>query len=153
MDVAIEEMGHLALVNNFLVAVGGAACFESNFPVASGYHPANITIRLTPLTHQTLQHFIYLERPSDIEMTEPRNSSRNVFILVSLPDMASHPRLPIMRLSASFIRLSGIWLSICRKTWRPTFRRPGWEGADYPRNRKAVRARRRDRSYFRSKRN
>ena len=66
VGVAIEEMGHLALVNNLLVAVGGAAHFDRpNLPVAPGYHPAGFVIRLVPLTKPTLDHFIYLERPAD----------------------------------------------------------------------------------------
>lgn len=71
MSIAIEEMGHLALVNNLLVAVGGAARFDRpNFPVPPGYHPANIRVRLTPFTKATLQHFIYLERPDDVRVED-----------------------------------------------------------------------------------
>jgi hypothetical protein len=63
-------MGHLALVNNLLIAIGGAARFDRpNFPVAPGYHPARIVAKLTPFNDATLQHFIYLERPdgADVE--------------------------------------------------------------------------------------
>jgi hypothetical protein len=66
VGVAIEEMGHLALVSNLLVAVGGAAHFDRpNLPVPPGYHPAAFVIRLMPFTKPTLDHFIYLERPAD----------------------------------------------------------------------------------------
>ena len=65
--IAIEEMAHLALVNNLLVTVGGAPRFDRpNFPVPPGYHPAGFVIRLAPLTRATLDHFIFLERPSDV---------------------------------------------------------------------------------------
>jgi hypothetical protein len=71
MRVAIEEMGHLALVNNLLVAVGGAAHFDRpNLPVPPGYHPAGFVIRLMPLTKSTLDHFIYLERPLDAPIAD-----------------------------------------------------------------------------------
>lgn len=65
MSVALEEMGHLALVNNLLVALGGAPHFDRpNFPVPAGYHPAGFTVRLTPFDRDTLEHFLYLERPA-----------------------------------------------------------------------------------------
>lgn len=70
LKVALEEMAHLASVNNLLVAVSGAPHFDRpNLPVAPGYHPAGVVVRLTPFDQQTLEHFIYLERPevSDIE--------------------------------------------------------------------------------------
>lgn len=65
MSVALEEMAHLALVNNLLVCVGGASHFDRpNFPVPPGYHPAGFTVRLTPFDADTLKHFLYLERPA-----------------------------------------------------------------------------------------
>ena len=65
MSVALEEMAHLALVNNLLVVVGGATHFNRpNFPVPPGYHPAGFTVRLTPFDADTLAHFLYLERPA-----------------------------------------------------------------------------------------
>ena len=64
LSVAIEEMAHLATVNNLLLAVGGAAHFDRpNLPVAPGYHPSGIVVRLAPFTPETLDHFIFLERP------------------------------------------------------------------------------------------
>jgi Ferritin-like len=71
MSVAVEEMAHLALVNNLLVAAGGAPHFDRpNLPVPPGYHPAGFIIRLAPLTKATLDHFIFLERPADAEVLE-----------------------------------------------------------------------------------
>jgi hypothetical protein len=64
LTVAIEEMGHLAIVNNLLVAVGGAPHFNRpNLPVAEGYLPSCFTVRLTPFSEATLDHFIFLEHP------------------------------------------------------------------------------------------
>lgn len=77
MSVAIEEMGHLVLVNNLLVALGGEAQFDrANFPVPPGYHPADFVIRLTPFTRETLQHFIFLERPEDVPVPEAAGFER-----------------------------------------------------------------------------
>lgn len=64
LHVAIDEMGHLALVANIASAVGGVPHFDRpNFPIASGYHPAGIVVKLAPFDYETLQHFIFLERP------------------------------------------------------------------------------------------
>ena len=67
MDVAIEEMGHLVIVANLTVAVGGRPHFgRPNFPVAAGYFPSGVAVRLTPFNAETLKHFIFLERPQDV---------------------------------------------------------------------------------------
>lgn len=64
--VAVEEMGHLAIVANLSVAIGGPAHFDRlNFPIAPGPLPANMCVRLAPFTMDTLQHFIFLERPHE----------------------------------------------------------------------------------------
>ncbi|MEG3089357.1 ferritin-like domain-containing protein [Sphingomonas sp. PB4P5] len=64
MDVAIEEMGHLVMVANLTVAVGGRPHFgRPNFPVAPGYFPSGVAVRLTGFDAETLKHFVFLERP------------------------------------------------------------------------------------------
>ncbi len=71
LDVAIEEMAHLAIVSNILSALGAPAHFwRQNFPVAPGYHPAGVVVKLAPFNVETLDHFIYLERPESIEMPD-----------------------------------------------------------------------------------
>ncbi len=64
LEVAIEEMSHLAMVCNILSAIGAPANFaHQNFPVSPGFHPAGVVVKLTPFNPDTLQHFIHLERP------------------------------------------------------------------------------------------
>lgn len=64
LAVAVQEMAHWATVNNLLVAVGGDPHFQRpNFPVPPGYHPAGFDLRLAPFNAQTLDAFIFLERP------------------------------------------------------------------------------------------
>lgn len=64
LDVAIEEMGHLAAVWNITSAVGGSPRFgRVNFPIDPGYLPAGIVVKLAPFNEDVLQHFIHLERP------------------------------------------------------------------------------------------
>lgn len=65
VSVAIEEMSHLALVANLMTAVGCAPHFgRPNFPIAPGYHPAGVQVKLAPFNAETLQHFVFLERPT-----------------------------------------------------------------------------------------
>lgn len=72
VSVAVQEMGHLATVNNLAVAIGGEPHFDRpNFPVPPGYHPAGFELRLTPFSETTLEHFIFLERPEHIPVEDP----------------------------------------------------------------------------------
>lgn len=68
LDVAIDEMGHLAAVWNITAAVGGAPRFgRTNFPIDPGFLPAGIVVKLAPFNRDVLQHFVHLERPRDSE--------------------------------------------------------------------------------------
>jgi hypothetical protein len=65
LAVAREEMVHLLLVNNLLTAIGGSAQFSRmNFPVPAGYLPADMQVRLAPFDRDTIQHLVWLERPT-----------------------------------------------------------------------------------------
>lgn len=63
--VAVEEMQHLAAVWNITSALGGAPRIgRTNFPLDPGMLPAGIVVKLAPFTPETLQHFVFLERPT-----------------------------------------------------------------------------------------
>jgi len=67
--VAIQEMTHLALVNNMLVAIGSSPYFQhSNFPQPSRYFSPNVRLALVPFGEQALRHFLYLERPEGMSI-------------------------------------------------------------------------------------
>src|SRR5262245_22543781 len=67
VDIARDEMIHLALVSNLLNALGAAPhLLRPNFPVGAGAHPAGIVVSLAPFSLATIQHFVYLERPDDV---------------------------------------------------------------------------------------
>jgi len=73
LGVAIEEMGHLAAVWNITSALGASARIgRANFPLDPGYLPAGITVKLAPFNAETLQHFVFLERPHG--STEPEGA-------------------------------------------------------------------------------
>lgn len=64
VQVAVEEMQHLAAVWNITSALGGSPRFgRTNFPLDPGYLPAGIVVKLAPFSPETLQHFVFLERP------------------------------------------------------------------------------------------
>ncbi len=71
VQVALEEMGHLAAVWNITAALGGAPRFgRGNFPLDPGYLPAGLVVKLAPFGEAVLQHFIHLERPEGSEEPE-----------------------------------------------------------------------------------
>jgi hypothetical protein len=77
MGVAIEEMGHVLMVSNLLVAIGGRPHFaRPNFPVSPGYFPSGVVLRLTPFSLETLEHFIFLERPTGVERADGEGFER-----------------------------------------------------------------------------
>ncbi len=64
LDIAIDEMGHLAAVWNITAAIGGSPRFgRANFPLDPGLLPAGVVVKLAPFDMAVLQHFIHLERP------------------------------------------------------------------------------------------
>jgi hypothetical protein len=68
LTVATDEMVHLLLVANLSIALGGRPHFDRpNFPVAPGYFPSGVIVKLTPFSPETLDHFVYLERPQGID--------------------------------------------------------------------------------------
>ena len=71
LGVCMEEMAHLAQVANLMVALGSRPHFDRpNLPVPPGYHPAGIQVALRPFDLDTLDHFIFLERPLDAQLDD-----------------------------------------------------------------------------------
>jgi CDGSH-type Zn-finger protein/uncharacterized Fe-S cluster protein YjdI len=69
--VAMEEMLHLALVNNLLAAFGAAPHFgRPDFPIRQGYFPSALDFHLAPFNEQTMQHFVFIEHPEEIEVRD-----------------------------------------------------------------------------------
>jgi hypothetical protein len=66
-----QEMLHLALATNILTAIGAAPHFERpNFPILSRWYPEDVQIALLPFGEQALRHFIYLERPEGMALSD-----------------------------------------------------------------------------------
>jgi len=67
--IALEEMLHLSLVNNLLAAFGSAAHFaRPNFPIPAGRFPPKLQINLSPFSESTLQHFMMIEKPLELDI-------------------------------------------------------------------------------------
>lgn len=70
-QIALQEMIHLALVNNLRAALGGAPRLgRHNLPQRSPYAPA-IQLTLALFSQQTLQRFLYIERPESMDISTP----------------------------------------------------------------------------------
>jgi hypothetical protein len=69
--IAIEEMLHLALVNNVMTAIGAAPSLaRPNFPRHSEFLPPGAEFALLPFGAASLAHFLYLERPAGLERVD-----------------------------------------------------------------------------------
>lgn len=70
LQIAREEMGHLATVQNLLTLIGGPLCFErEDYPIVdAGLWP--FPLRLEPLTKDSLAKYVLAEMPSDAVLAE-----------------------------------------------------------------------------------
>jgi CDGSH-type Zn-finger protein/uncharacterized Fe-S cluster protein YjdI len=69
--VAMEEMLHLSLVNNLMAAFGATPHFSRpDFPVKQGYFPSALDFHLAPFNEETLQHFVFIEKPEGIDIKD-----------------------------------------------------------------------------------
>jgi hypothetical protein len=90
--IAVQEMVHLAMVNNLLAAVGGAPHLDRPpFPQQIGYVP-EIQLALTPFDERTLERFLYLERPEGMDI---RDVARDIEIACQrLPQLTAPSFVP-----------------------------------------------------------
>jgi hypothetical protein len=71
LEIARQEMLHLALVQNLLTAGGASPAFgRPNFPLPPHAYPAGIRMELLPFDETSLRHFIYLERPDGLDIAD-----------------------------------------------------------------------------------
>jgi hypothetical protein len=68
LQISIEEMLHICLACNLLTAVGGSSHLRRpNLPVSPKAYPPSFKLELAPFCRQTLENFIFIERPEDPE--------------------------------------------------------------------------------------
>ncbi len=62
LDIAIDEMFHLAHASNILTAIGGAPHLRRpNFPAHPRMYPDGFNLTLTPFSDETISRFVFLE--------------------------------------------------------------------------------------------
>ena len=70
-EIAVQEMLHLTLATNMLTAIGATPHFHRpNFPIRCQWYPPDVQIALVPFGEEALRHFLYLERPDDIDLKD-----------------------------------------------------------------------------------
>lgn len=71
LEVAHQEMLHLALVQNLLTAIGAAPHLgRPNLPSPARYFPPGVQLALLPFGERALRHFLYLERPEGMPVED-----------------------------------------------------------------------------------
>jgi CDGSH-type Zn-finger protein/uncharacterized Fe-S cluster protein YjdI len=71
VSVALEEMTHLCLVANLMMALGAHGNFtRPMFPIEAGPYPAGFVIRLQGFSLATIEHFEFLERPHGAQLAD-----------------------------------------------------------------------------------
>jgi hypothetical protein len=71
VEIIKQEMLHLALATNILTAIGAAPHFERpNLPILSRWFPSDVQIAFLPFSERALRHFMYLERPEGMALTD-----------------------------------------------------------------------------------
>jgi hypothetical protein len=71
LGVAAEEMLHLALTANMLTALGASPHLSRpNLPQPARHYPGSVRLVLLPFGEQALRHFLYLERPEGMDLTD-----------------------------------------------------------------------------------
>ena len=82
LQIAIEEMVHLSLACNLLTAVGGAPHLRRpNLPISPKAYPPSFSLELVPFCRQTLENFIFIERPEDQESRSDGDTSSGPSLL------------------------------------------------------------------------
>ena len=90
-QVAREEMLHLCLVNNILASLGAAPhLWKPEFPVRPGHFPADVVMPLRPFSIEALDHFLYIERPEGLDISDGRGFDHaHHYHRVARPDLLS----------------------------------------------------------------
>ena len=71
LEVARQEMLHLALVQNLLTSIGAAPHLgRPNLPSPAHYFPPGVQLALMPFGDRALRHFLFLERPEGMPLVD-----------------------------------------------------------------------------------
>jgi CDGSH-type Zn-finger protein/truncated hemoglobin YjbI len=91
--VATQEMLHLALVENILSAIGAAPHFSRpNLPAPASHYPAGVQLVLLPFGEQALRHFMFLERPEGMDLSDAEGLAAVARAVPVMSDLDIVPR-------------------------------------------------------------
>jgi len=83
LQIAIEEMMHMSLACNLLTAVGGAPHLRRpNLPSSPRAYPPSFRLELVPFCRQSLDSFVFLERPENQESDAMDKTTSNLPLLL-----------------------------------------------------------------------
>ena len=75
-EIAVQEMLHLTLATNLLTAVGATPhLHRPNFPIRCQWYPPEVQVALVPFGEEALRHFLYLERPDQVDVADAEQFS------------------------------------------------------------------------------
>ena len=76
LQIALEEMLHMSLACNLLTAVGGAPHLRRpNLPSSPKAYPPSFKLALVPFCRESLDSFVFIERPVDMEQSGAEDTS------------------------------------------------------------------------------
>jgi Ferritin-like len=76
LEVARQEMLHLALVENLLTSIGAAPHLgRPNLPSPARYFPPGVELAFVPFGERALRHFLFLERPEGMPVEDAEGFS------------------------------------------------------------------------------
>ena len=123
-EIALQEMLHLALVNNLLAALGGAPRLgRHNLPQRSPYAP-EIRLTLAPFSDQTLRRFLHIERPEGMDISRMAGELDHDRPAPPVPT-GSWPWVPAIALALIFTPLLFPTGRLLSSRWRPIARLAG----------------------------
>lgn len=71
LEVAGQEMLHLALVQNLRTAIGASPHLtRPSLPAPARHFPPGVQLALVPFGERALRHFLYLERPEGLDIDD-----------------------------------------------------------------------------------
>ena len=86
-------MVHMSLACNLLTAVGGAPHLDRpNLPSSPKSYPPSFRLQLVPFCRETLESFIFIERPSDLAPKADRSTGSLFMPQGKLSDIFSSER-------------------------------------------------------------
>ncbi len=96
IEIAVQEMLHLALASNLLTAIGGAPYFRrANFPQGKTHTSLSLRFMLAPFGEDTLQRYICFELPQDFQPAPGETNWNEVCAqLTAAPEFLLEPLLP-----------------------------------------------------------